>query len=294
MNVAERIRLIRVSMNLRPCDLARRTGYSRAYIAIIEWGRSAPSIETLQKVLKAMDISLYQFFYDGKNSRLSENGLSTANPSWVEVDSAAVVPKHMLRAKSPLSYRLGRRLCSIRKERSLTRRDLAFITDFAPSAISRIEVGRTMPRVGTLEKLARALDFPLCDLFAQCDCSEPYLTGGPHSKNSSVAGPATESLVPQPTTMTVGERIRQLRKSLNWTQADLEDRTGIAESYISTLENSHWNPTLMTLRKLSLAFEIPMTQLFCNSQNGEVEIALAPRAPRSHFIPSPTGQNWTN
>lgn len=66
MNVGDHVREMRKEKNLSQGDIETRTGLLRCYISRVENGYTVPSIETLEKIAKAFDISLYQFFYQGK------------------------------------------------------------------------------------------------------------------------------------------------------------------------------------------------------------------------------------
>jgi transcriptional regulator with XRE-family HTH domain len=60
----------------------------------------------------------------------------------------------------------------------------------------------------------------------------------------------------------IGERLRQIRESKNFSQGEIEKRTGLLRCYTSRVENGHTVPSLDTLAKYSQALEIPMYQLF--------------------------------
>lgn len=59
---------------------------------------------------------------------------------------------------------MGIRLQAIRREKRITRAELARRAKVAPSFIHSIEVGRKSPTLRTLEKLAAALDVPVTTL----------------------------------------------------------------------------------------------------------------------------------
>ena len=52
--------------NLSQGDVEKRTGLLRCYISRVENGHTVPAIETLEKMARAMEIPLYQIFYDGE------------------------------------------------------------------------------------------------------------------------------------------------------------------------------------------------------------------------------------
>lgn len=65
--------------------------------------------------------------------------------------------------------------------------------------------------------------------------------------------------------MVIGERLRALREQKKFSQGDIEKRTGLLRCYISRVENGHTIPAVATLEKMARALEIPMYQLFYDS-----------------------------
>jgi len=61
--------------------------------------------------------------------------------------------------------------------------------------------------------------------------------------------------------MIVGERLRTLREEKNFSQGEIEKRTGLLRCYISRVENGHTVPAVETLEKFARALEVPMYQL---------------------------------
>jgi transcriptional regulator with XRE-family HTH domain len=64
--IGERLRIIRESKSLSQGDIEKRTGMLRCYTSRVENGHTVPSIETLAKYAQALEIPLYQLFYDGE------------------------------------------------------------------------------------------------------------------------------------------------------------------------------------------------------------------------------------
>ena len=62
--------------------------------------------------------------------------------------------------------------------------------------------------------------------------------------------------------MSIGTRIIQLRNEKGLTQQELSDRTGLAASYLSRIENRHLEPRPQTLRKIAIALGVPMSEIF--------------------------------
>ena len=66
MIISDRLRAIREQHKLSQGDIEKRTGLLRPYISRIENGHTVPSVETLEKLARALEVPLYQFFYDGE------------------------------------------------------------------------------------------------------------------------------------------------------------------------------------------------------------------------------------
>src|SRR6266852_3273842 len=66
MDIAERLHELRESKNLSQGDIEKRTGLLRCYISRVENGHTVPDIETLEKLARALEVPLYQLFYDGE------------------------------------------------------------------------------------------------------------------------------------------------------------------------------------------------------------------------------------
>jgi transcriptional regulator with XRE-family HTH domain len=66
MVIAERLKALREQKNLSQGEIEKRTGLLRCYISRVENGHTVPAIETLEKMARAMEVPLYQIFYDGE------------------------------------------------------------------------------------------------------------------------------------------------------------------------------------------------------------------------------------
>lgn len=65
MVIGRRLRMLREEKDLSQGDIEARTGLLRCYISRVENGHTVPSIETLEKLAGALELPLYQLFYDG-------------------------------------------------------------------------------------------------------------------------------------------------------------------------------------------------------------------------------------
>jgi len=65
MVIGARLRKLREDRDLSQGDIEERTGLLRCYLSRVENGHTIPSIETLERIAAALDIPLYQLFYEG-------------------------------------------------------------------------------------------------------------------------------------------------------------------------------------------------------------------------------------
>jgi len=66
--------------------------------------------------------------------------------------------------------------------------------------------------------------------------------------------------------MLIGDRLRTLRETKNYSQGEIEKRTGLLRCYISRVENGHTVPAIETLEKFARALEVPMYELFYDGE----------------------------
>lgn len=67
MPFVERLYEIRAQRGLSQDALARLTGLQAAYIEQLESGQKIPSCQTLDAMAEALDVPLYQLFYNGQD-----------------------------------------------------------------------------------------------------------------------------------------------------------------------------------------------------------------------------------
>jgi transcriptional regulator with XRE-family HTH domain len=65
MIIGERLREMREEKKLSQGNIEKRTGLLRCYISRVENGHTVPAIETLEKLARALEVPLYQLFYEG-------------------------------------------------------------------------------------------------------------------------------------------------------------------------------------------------------------------------------------
>jgi len=73
MIIGDRLRDLREAKKFSQGDIEKLTGLFRCYISRVENGHTVPSIETLEKLARALEVPLYQLFYDGDEPPMLPN-----------------------------------------------------------------------------------------------------------------------------------------------------------------------------------------------------------------------------
>jgi transcriptional regulator with XRE-family HTH domain len=83
MIIGDRLRALREQKKLSQGEIEKRTGLLRCYISRVENGHTVPAVETLEKFARALEVPVYQLFYDGeeppKLSNLPKRGKTSHN-----------------------------------------------------------------------------------------------------------------------------------------------------------------------------------------------------------------------
>jgi transcriptional regulator with XRE-family HTH domain len=66
MIIGDRLRVLREEKKLSQGEIEKRSGLLRCYVSRVEHGHTVPTVETLEKFARALEIPLYQLFYDGE------------------------------------------------------------------------------------------------------------------------------------------------------------------------------------------------------------------------------------
>ena len=66
MIVGARLRALREEKKFSQGVIEERTGLLRCYISRVEHGYTVPAVETLEKFARALEVPVYQLFYDGE------------------------------------------------------------------------------------------------------------------------------------------------------------------------------------------------------------------------------------
>jgi transcriptional regulator with XRE-family HTH domain len=107
MIISERLKKFREFQNLSQGDIEERTGLLRCYVSRVENGHTTPSVETLEKFARALNVPIYQLFYDGEEIPKRDDQETNGTEDW-----ASVGPGQRIFWKTPLSAQSDKRIGS--------------------------------------------------------------------------------------------------------------------------------------------------------------------------------------
>jgi transcriptional regulator with XRE-family HTH domain len=64
MVIGDKLKTLRAQKNLSQGDVEKRTGLLRCYISRVENGHTVPSVDTLEKMARALEVPMYRLFAD--------------------------------------------------------------------------------------------------------------------------------------------------------------------------------------------------------------------------------------
>jgi transcriptional regulator with XRE-family HTH domain len=102
MLIGERLRQLREAKRLSQSDVEKRTGLLSCYLSRLENGHTVPALETLEKLARALEVRLYQLFYDGDRPPSVPRALRkrAGSTAWAPIRKEA---KYLLRMKRYLT-----------------------------------------------------------------------------------------------------------------------------------------------------------------------------------------------
>jgi transcriptional regulator with XRE-family HTH domain len=124
----------------------------------------------------------------------------------------------------------GQRIRTLREAKGYTLQELAVRAKVSLSYLSEIERGSKRPSLKTIDKLAQALDVPR-SVMVEDEKQERGLS--------------------------IGDKIRLLRKEKGLSLAELAQEAGISTSYLSEIERGAVHPSLFILKQLARAIGVP-------------------------------------
>jgi len=103
MVISDRLRELREQKNLSQGDIEKRTGLLRCYISRVENGHTVPAIETLEKLARALEVPLYQLFYDGQEPPKLPNLLKRKTSDEIAWGSSGKHARYLHKLRKSLS-----------------------------------------------------------------------------------------------------------------------------------------------------------------------------------------------
>jgi transcriptional regulator with XRE-family HTH domain len=104
MVIGDRLKTLRETKNLSQGDIEKRTGLLRCYVSRVENGHTVPSVETLEKFARALDLPLYQLMFDGdKPPALPKSAKHTKEESLESSRSGALLMRKLVSLLAKMS-----------------------------------------------------------------------------------------------------------------------------------------------------------------------------------------------
>lgn len=83
MDIGLKIRALREHKNLSQEDIEKRSGLLRTYLSRVENGHTVPSLETIEKIARALEMPVYLLFYDaGDKARKPSESEGSNELAW--------------------------------------------------------------------------------------------------------------------------------------------------------------------------------------------------------------------
>jgi transcriptional regulator with XRE-family HTH domain len=82
MIIGDRLKELREQKALSQGDIEKRTGLLRCYISRVENGHTVPSVETLEKLARALEVPMYKIFHDGQTKAVAPRLHSQPAREW--------------------------------------------------------------------------------------------------------------------------------------------------------------------------------------------------------------------
>jgi transcriptional regulator with XRE-family HTH domain len=67
MVIGQKLKALRAQKNLSQGDIEKRTGLLRCYVSRVENEHTVPSVDTLEKLARALEVPMYRLFTDDKH-----------------------------------------------------------------------------------------------------------------------------------------------------------------------------------------------------------------------------------
>ncbi len=125
MEIGQRLKQLREQKGLSQGDIEKTSGLLRCYISRVEHGHTVPALETLERFAAALDVPLYNLFYEGDETPALPNLTPRQDPEELAQEStpAGSEARFLLKLKGVVG--------------SMVERDRVFLLDFAKKLAAR-------------------------------------------------------------------------------------------------------------------------------------------------------------
>jgi transcriptional regulator with XRE-family HTH domain len=82
MLIGQKLRELREAKKLSQGDIEHKSGLLRCYTSRVENGHTVPSVDTLEKYARALEVPLYRFFTDGQPVKMPKPPESGDDGAW--------------------------------------------------------------------------------------------------------------------------------------------------------------------------------------------------------------------
>lgn len=104
MDIGLKIRAFREHKSLSQEDIEKRTGLMRTYISRVENGHTVPSLETIEKIARALEMPVYLLFYDAGDKARKPSEKENANElAWNDSRKDRHFPRKLRRLLARMS-----------------------------------------------------------------------------------------------------------------------------------------------------------------------------------------------
>lgn len=142
---------------------------------------------------------------------------------------------------------IGDNIKKFRKENNLTQKELAYKSSLSRSYLADLERDRYNPSLDSLKLIADSLGVSVSVLLDEDGNLELSIEKDETELKHSY---------------TIGQNIKNIRKSKGFSMDKIKEITGLSKSTISDLENDKSSPTVETLEKIANALEVPIETFF--------------------------------
>jgi transcriptional regulator with XRE-family HTH domain len=103
MVIGDRLRELREVKMLSQGDIEKRTGLLRCYISRVENGHTVPSVDTLEKLARALEVPMYQLFHSGAVSSDVRKTKLENDDGWGMTGKNRTYLSHLVKALSQMT-----------------------------------------------------------------------------------------------------------------------------------------------------------------------------------------------